>query len=141
MIIMVDIIEEVSDNLEEPVSDPAEMYDNFEEPVSDPAEVSDNDVLYIVSDNGVTKEEFKILIDEVKGLREDVKNKQYNIVFGGVSADNVSYNQTVSVSDNIIYKRIKDYNTSESMGLIGLVLAFSASIIYLIHKTIFKIRR
>lgn len=138
---MFDIIEEVSDNLEDSVSDPAEVSDSFEELVSDPAEVSDNNVLYIVSDNGVTKEEFKILIDEVKGLREDVKNKQYNIVFGGVSVDNVSDNQTVSVSDNIIYKPIKDYNTSESMALIGLVLAFSALIIYLIHKTIFKIRR
>lgn len=138
---MVDIIDEVSDNLEEPVSLSAEVSDDIEETVSDPAELSDNDVLYIVSDNGVTKEEFKILIDELKGLREDVKNKQYNIVFGGVSADNVSDNQAVSVSDNIIYKPIKEYNTSESMALIGLVLAFSALIIYLIHKTIFKIRR
>lgn len=138
---MVDIIEDGSDNLEESVSDQAEVSEQLEKNGSDPEEVSDNDVLYIVSDNVVTKEEFKILIDEVKGLREDVKNKQYNIVFGGISADNVSDNQVVSISDNIIYKPIKDYNTSESMALIGLVLAFSALIIYLIHKTVFKIRR
>lgn len=138
---MDDLIDEVYENIEEVVSGPAEVSGNIEEVVSDPAEVSGNDVLYIVSDNGVTKEEFKILIDEVKGLREDVKNKQYNIVFSGVSYNNVSDNNVVTVSDNIIYKPIKDYNTSESMALIGLVLAFSALIIYLIHKTIFKIRR
>ena len=39
--------------------------------------VSDNEILYVVSDNGVTKDDFYILINEVRGLREDVQNKQY----------------------------------------------------------------
>ena len=139
---MIDIIEEDTSNIENGLSDSVEeTTEKTEELFGNPAETSENEVLYVVSDNGVTKEEFYILIDEVKGLREDVKNKQYTVILGGVSANSVSNDQAISLSDNIIDKPLRDYNTSESMALIGLVLAFSAFIIYLIHKTVFRIRR
>ena len=138
---LIDIIQEETDNIEYGLSDYDEIVEDVEESSSYNSEVSENEVLYVVSDNGVTKEEFNILIDEVRGLRKDVQNKQYSVVFSGVSADFVSDDQAISLSDNIIDKPLRDYNTSESMALIGLVLAFSALIIYLIHKTIFRIRR
>ena len=136
-----DIIDDFVEDQVEETFDYSEEFQT-EESVTVPDSVSDNEILYVVSDNGVTKDDFYILINEVRGLREDVQNKQYSVVYTGVPDQHVSDNEISGVvSDNIIDKQLKDYNTSESIALIGLLLAFSALIIYLIHKTIFKIKR
>ena len=137
----------INDYVENPIEESVESVNEFDSSDSDesvcvPESVSENEILYVVSDNGVTKDDFYILINEVRGLREDVKNKQYSFVYTGVPDQHVSDNEIGGiVSDNIIDKQLKDYNTSESIALIGLLLAFSALIIYLIHKTVFKIKR
>lgn len=132
----------VEDQVEESFDFSGESHSDESVSVSVPDSVSENEILYVVSDNGVTKDDFYILINEVRGLREDVQNKQYSVVYTGVPDQLVSDNEVCGVvSDNIIDKQLKDYNTSESIALIGLLLGFSALIIYLIHKTVFKIKR
>lgn len=135
----------IDDYVEEPIEESVEDYvnsDSSDDNYVDIESVSNDQILYVVSDNGVSKDDFYILINEVRGLREDVQNKQYSFIYTGVPDQHVSDNEIVDiVSDNIIDKQLKDYNTSESIALIGLLLAFSALIIYLIHKTVFKIKR
>ena len=138
-----DIIEDfVEDSIEESFESVNES-DSFGSDTNiDIESVSGDQILYVVSDNGVSKVDFYILINEIRGLRKDVQNKQYSFVYNGVSDQSISDNEIRGiVSDNIIDKQLKDYNTSESIALIGLLLAFSALIIYLIHKTVFKIKR
>lgn len=104
--------------------------------------IQDEEVVYVLSDNEVTKDDFNILIEEVRGLREDVKNKQYNIVSSGLF-DSVSNNNEVGgvVSDNIIDKQLKDYSTLESLSLITILIVIAICLTYIIHKSVFRIRR
>lgn len=96
-----------------------------EEPEVDPETISGNEILREILRTN------REINENVKGIYKYISN---NSVSDNVLSDN-------SVSDNIIYKRLEDYSTSESLALIGLVLAFGALVIYLIHKTVFKIRR
>lgn len=125
--------------MDDPVLDESVMDD----PVINKGSIlSENEVLYIVSDDCVSKEDINLVINEIRGLREDVKNKQFDIIFGGVSGNvSVSDGFVGLVSDNIIDKPLKDYSTGEALGVIGILIIVGVCLTYIIHKSIFKIRR
>lgn len=139
----------IFDNSDEPVMDEPVMDESvMDEPVMDepvmyePAMLSENEIIYLVSDDCVTKEDINIVIEEIRGLREDVKNKQFDIVFGSVSGNVSGSDSSVGlVSDNIINKPLKDYSTSESLVVVGILIIIGVCLTYIIHKSIFKIRR
>lgn len=110
--------------------------------VDDQQVLSENEIVYIVSDDSVDKQDITEILNEIRGLREDVKSKQYIFVSDSVSG-NVSYgNKSIGlVSDNIIDKPLKDYSTSEALGVIGILVIIGICLTYIIHKSIFKIRR
>lgn len=110
--------------------------------LEDQAVLSENKIVYIVSDDCVDKQDITEILNEIRGLREDVKSKQYIFVPDSISG-NISYgNKYIGlVSDNIIDKPLKDYSTSEALGVIGILIIIGVCLTYIIHKSIFKIRR
>lgn len=110
--------------------------------VDDYAVLSENEIVYIVSDDCVDKQDINEILEEIRGLREDVKSKQYIFVSDSVSG-NISDGDMFDslVSDNIIDKQLKDYTTSEALGVVGILIIIGVCLTYIIHKSIFKIRR
>lgn len=96
-----------------------------EEPGVDPETISGNELLREILRTN------RSIDESIKGIYRVLSNNS-------VSVDDVSDN---TISDNIIFKRLEDYNTSESLALISLVLAFGALVVYIIHKSVFKIKR
>ena len=117
-------------------------YNPIPEPTPEPTLIPDEP---IVSDNNVSwnsvSENLVSIEQQIRGLRKDVQNLADVTFSVSVSNINVSNNEVSTLSDDIIHKPLKEYSTAESMSLIGLMLAFTGLIVYVVHKSIYRWRR
>lgn len=132
-----DYKEEENEEYIEPEPTP-ELTHTTEEPTVIDNAVSDNDIT--VSWNSVSENLISIE-NEIRRLRTDVQSLANTTFSVSISNNNVSDNQVITLSEDIIHKPLKEYSTSESMSLIGLMLAFTGLIVYVVHKSIYRWRR
>lgn len=98
-----------------------------------------------VSQNDVSEEvnNDDEILEEIRGLRSDVQNITDVVVSLGVSNNNVTDNQIVSlntVSQNIIDTPIKDYTLTEQIIVLELAIGLFIGLIFIIKRSVFKWR-
>lgn len=101
-----------------------------------------------VSGNELYQKEVLDLLKGMKGDLEDVKRsndrflqESHNVSFSdSLSSDDVSDDQTVYVSSNIITKPINDYSVTEALLLFEVVSIVSVVLFLVIRKAVFKWR-
>lgn len=91
-----------------------------------------------VSENNIDEQ----ILQEIRGLREDVQNFEHVAIPVSVSVDVLSGNAISdleeSVSRNIIDTPINDYTLSESIGLMILGALFVGTLVWIIRRSVFK---
>lgn len=91
-----------------------------------------------VSENNINEQ----ILQEIRGLREDVQNFERVPVPVSVSVDVLSGNAVSgleeTVSRNIIDTPINDYTLSESIGLMILGALFVGALVWIIRRSVFK---
>lgn len=116
------------DNYDDQSASSGSNYVIVEEPTPEPTLIISYNNLNTVSWNSVS--ENLISIDQqIIDLRSDFN-----------SFRDLYISNNAVVSNNIIKKRLSDYTVSESIGLITLLMAFCAGLVYLIHKSIYRWR-
>lgn len=95
-----------------------------------------------VSENAVSENNLnEQILEEIRGLREDVQNFERVPVPISVSVDVLSGNaisDLETISRNIIDTPINDYTLSESIGLMILGALFVGALVWIIRRSVFK---
>lgn len=113
-----------------------EEKENSIDSTPEPTNIPDNNVSWSsVSENLINIE------NELRGLREDVQNITDTTISVSVSNINDFNDKDVTVSNNLINKPLSEYNTSESISLITLMLGFAGLLVYIVHKSIYRWKR
>ena len=95
----------------------------------------------LIKDNsGDNKEDPETVIKESEVKNDTGNNTEVEIfdILDSIRSGNVSDNQAVVVSDNIIDKPINDYTTIESYSFLIFISMFIVGVVYLIRKGIPK---
>lgn len=149
------MIEEfLENNIEDTEKAPEEVPAASPDPVEEESIIQEEEIEEtlvddpVVSGNEIYQQEIINLLKDMKGDLEDVKRSndrllqesQHTGIYNGLSADNVSDDQSEYLSSNIITKPINDYSVSEALLLIEVVVIIGVILFLTIRKAVFKWR-
>lgn len=125
------------DNIQDPVEqEPETIKDDSEDTVIEEEKEEDEELKEDIEKD--IKEEPKVVIKESEVKNDTGNNSEIEIfdILDSIRSGNVSDNQAVVISDNIIDKPINEYTTLEGYSFLIFISMFIVGVVYLIRKGI-----